>query len=100
MYGTIAHLQIKPGMEAKLRELEQEYTTAPVPGHVFTYVYRMDAGPNQYYMAIGFTSKEAYQANAGSPEQDARYRKLRELLAADPEWHDGEIVSMSQLEGN
>jgi quinol monooxygenase YgiN len=95
MYGTIARFQIKPGMEAKFKELEQEYTTAPVAGFVATYVYRMDATPHEYYMAVVFASKEAYQANAGSPEQDARYRKFRELLAADPEWHDGEIVSVT-----
>jgi quinol monooxygenase YgiN len=96
MYGTIARLQVKPGMEAKLRELEKEFTTAPVPGYVVTYVYQMDADPSQYYMVVVFESKEAYQANASSPEQDARYRKFRELLTADPEWHDGEIVSMSR----
>jgi quinol monooxygenase YgiN len=96
MYGTIARIQLKPGMEARFKELEQEYTTAPVAGFVATYVYRMDADPNEYYMAVVFESKEAYQANAASPEQDARYRKFRELLSADPQWHDGEIVSISR----
>ena len=37
-------------------------------------------------------AQRAYQANAASPEQDARYQKLRALLARDPEWHDGEVV--------
>ena len=31
--------------------------------------------------------------HAEDPAQDVRYREMRELLAADPEWHDGEIVS-------
>ncbi len=39
-----------------------------------------------------FENKEAYFALANSPEQDARYRKLLEILEAPPEWHDGEIV--------
>ena len=99
MYGTIARLQVKPGMEAKFKELEQEYNTTPVPGFVSTYVYRMDANPNEHYLVVVFESKAAYQANASSPEQDVRYRKFRELLLADPEWHDGEIVSMSRPEG-
>jgi quinol monooxygenase YgiN len=99
MYGTIARLQVKPGMEAKFKELEQEFTTAPVAGFVVTYVYRMDADPSEFYMAVVFESKEAYHANASSPEQDARYRELRALLTADPEWHDGEIVSMSRPRG-
>ena len=98
MYGTIARFQVKPGMEAKLKELEQEYNTTPVPGSVATYIYRMDADPREYYMATVFENQEAYRANASSPEQDTRYRKFRELLMADPEWHDGEIVSMYRPE--
>ena len=96
MYGTIARFQIKPGMEANFKELEQEYTRAPVPGFVATYVYQMDADPSEYYMAVVFECKEAYQANAACPEQEVRYRKFRELLMADPQWYDGEIISMSR----
>jgi hypothetical protein len=40
-----------------------------------------------------FDSKESYFANAASPEQHASYRRLRELLTDDPEWHDGEVVT-------
>ena len=36
--------------------------------------------------------KDAYFTNANNPEQDARYRSMRELLDADPEWHDGEVI--------
>lgn len=96
MYGTIARFQVKPGMEAKLKEIEEEFKTAAVSGFVVTYIYQMDANPQEYYLATVFASKDAYQANASSPEQDARYRAFRALLTADPEWHDGEIVSMSE----
>jgi hypothetical protein len=44
-------------------------------------------------MAV-FETKAAYIANAGSPEQDARYQQLRALHVADAEWHDGEILPM------
>jgi len=40
-----------------------------------------------------FESKEAYVANAGSPEQHQRYLRMREMLVSDPEWHDGEIIA-------
>jgi hypothetical protein len=43
-------------------------------------------------MVVAFESKDAYWANARSPEQDARFKEMRALLASDPEWHDGEIV--------
>jgi len=39
-----------------------------------------------------FESREAYQRNAAGPEWDARFRRMRELLVSDPEWHDGEVI--------
>jgi hypothetical protein len=52
----------------------------------------MDADANEFYVAVVFSSKEAYVANANSPEQNARFQAMRALLTSDPEWHDGEIV--------
>jgi quinol monooxygenase YgiN len=92
MYGTIARLQLRPGAEPQLKQQANEIEGLGVPGFVATYVYRSDADPNVAYMAVVFASKEAYLANANSPEQDRRYQQLRALLASDPEWHDGEIV--------
>lgn len=93
MYGTIARMQVKPGAEQQLQQLNQDYAKENVPGFLATYVYQSDKDPNEYYLAVLFESKDAYWANARSPEQDARYRQMRDLLAADPEWHDGEIVA-------
>ena len=95
MYGTVGRLRIKPGMEGQFRQLLQEqaraFETGQVPGFVASYAYRMDADPNDYYVAAVFESREAYWANAQSPEQDARYRQWLPLLEGEPEWHDGEI---------
>jgi quinol monooxygenase YgiN len=93
MYGTVARMQLKPGMEARLMELDRQEQAVDIPEYVASYVYRMDNEPNIYYLAVAFESKDAYVANANSPEQDARYREMRELFESDPEWHDGEIVS-------
>ena len=96
MYGTIGRLRIKAGMESQFRQLIEAQAPAfeagHIPGFVVSYSYRMDADPNDYYIAVVFTSKEAYVANGQSPEQDARYRQWLPLLAGEPEWHDGEIV--------
>jgi antibiotic biosynthesis monooxygenase (ABM) superfamily enzyme len=92
MYGTVARLRVKPGMEGQFLALTREFEQLHMPGFVHTYVYRMDANPNELYMAVVFDSKEAYTANAQSPEQDARYRRMLEPLESPPEWHDGEIV--------
>ena len=92
MYGTIARLRIKPGAEAKLEEVLKGYDVESLPGMIDEWTYRSDEDPRTYYLAVLFESKESYVKNAESPEQDQRYRRLRALLEADPEWHDGEIT--------
>ncbi len=92
MYGTIARGRLKSGMEKQLIEQFRIFEAAKVPGAVASYCYRMDSDPNEYYIVAVFSSKEAYQANAASPEQDARYRQMLALMEGEPEWHDGEII--------
>ncbi len=92
MYGTVARLRVKPGMQAKLEQDMAQYEQVKVPGFVSTMVYRMDRDPNEIYLVVAFEDKKSYHANAGDPKQDERYKAMRELLEADPEWHDGEIV--------
>ena len=53
----------------------------------------MDSDPTHLILAVLFESKEAYEANASSPEQDERFHKMMALLAGEPQWNDGEIVS-------
>lgn len=91
MYGTVARMRIKPGMEQAFDEIGRQ-AKDEIGDIVGQYVYRMDAEPNVYYMAVMFRDKESYQANAASPEQHERYKAYRELLAEEPEWHDGEII--------
>jgi heme-degrading monooxygenase HmoA len=102
MYGTIGRLHIKAGMEGQFRQLIEgqahAFETGQVPGFVASYSYRMDGDPNEYYLAVVFESKEAYWANAQSPEQDARYRQWLPLLEREPEWYDGEIVTVFALQ--
>ena len=92
MYGTIARFRVKQGAEAQLVQIQHEFEALNVPGYVRSSVYRMDADPGQYYLTVVFDSKESYRANAESPEQDARYRKILALMEGEPEWHDGEII--------
>ncbi len=92
MYGTVARMRVKPGMEAKLQEEMTRYDSLEIPGFVSTTVYRMDSDPSELYMAVAFRDKQSYHANAKDPKQDERFRRMREYLAEDPEWHDGEII--------
>jgi len=86
-------MRLKPGMEAKLKADMAQYEGLKIPGFVSTMVYRMDTDPNELYMAVAFKDKASYVANARDPKQDDRFRRMRAFLAADPEWHDGEIIS-------
>lgn len=92
MYGTIARMRIRPDAEGQHLMLMRPYEQVKIPGHLATYLYRSDSDPREFYLSVLFESREAYEANARSAEQDARYRQLRRLLEADPEWHDGEVV--------
>ena len=91
MYGTIARVRIDPTRTEELKALAD--TMANPTGQVARYVYQMDADPGVLFLVAVFESKEAYWANAQSPEQNERFMQLRALLLEDPEWHDGAIVS-------
>lgn len=90
MYGTIAKVRINPEKLDEIRALSDEIGMAP--GQIARYIYQMDTDPNEFYLVAMFEGREAYRANAASPEQHQRFIKLRALMDGDPEWHDGEIV--------
>ena len=98
MYGTVAKLRVKPGVEDKMIQSLERQTSRTVKGFVSGTLFRSDEDPQTLYLAVVFDSKEAYEKNADSPEQDAEYRNMRELLATDPEWHDGEVISQMTAE--
>lgn len=92
MYGTIARIKIDL---TKAEEMKALANSMGVPaGQVARYAYQMDADPGELFLVAVFESKEAYWANAQSPEQHERFTRLRALLLEDPEWHDGAIVSV------
>jgi quinol monooxygenase YgiN len=93
MYGTVARIKPKPGMDqAVIQSLEewQRDRRPKVKGAIGGYLYRLDKGG--LMMVAVFESKEAYIANAEDPAQDQWYQTFRALLETDPEWNDGEVV--------
>ena len=95
MYGTISRLKPKPGQEAAVISMIDEWdqTRAPLwKGSGVGYLYRPDQSPDELIMVVAFRDKESYRANAEDPEQDRWYRRFRDLLQADPTWEDGEII--------
>lgn len=92
MYGTVARIHIKPGMEQQFEAVSREISMGRSPGQVGVYVYQMDSDSHEFYLAVMFESREAYVANAESAEQHSRFMKLMTVLDSEPEWHDGEII--------
>jgi hypothetical protein len=91
MYGTVAKVRVKPGGLDKLKEWSPDGDERD-RGAVAVYAFQMDDDANEVYTVAVFESREAYVANAESPEQDKRYREMLQWLEGEPEWHDGEIV--------
>lgn len=93
MYGTIARLRVKPGAAADLAELLAGYEELGVPGFVASYLYEAEGDADEFWLSVIFVDRDSYRLNAEDPAQDVRYREMRALLEADPEWHDGNIIS-------
>ena len=95
MYGTVATMRVKPGMEAKLTEVSQTWWRERAPqakGAMSSTVFKKDGSANEFILVAIFDSKANYDANAEDPEQDAWYQEFRACLEADPVWNDGEVV--------
>ena len=63
-----------------------------VKGPVASYVLKSEAKVGEYIMVAVFQDKKTYRANADDPEQDRWFRRVRELLQADPVWEDGDYI--------
>ncbi len=50
------------------------------------------------WLVVGFEDEASYRANAEDPRTDEMARNMQQLMSAPPEWHDGEIVSMTRAE--
>jgi hypothetical protein len=91
MYGSVFRMRPKSGMAAQLRDVMMSNPRQPM-GIVAAYLLSEDGSQDVWGLAV-FEDEQTYRDNANDPAQDAEYRKFRELLEADPEWHDGSIDS-------
>lgn len=91
MYGTIMHGRLAPGSTREaFRDTLAEGDYEPVPGFVSSHLLMPEGGGDDVWVAVFFTDRDAYRANADDPAQHDRYVAFRAHLAEDPEWFDGE----------
>ena len=98
MFGTIAKMKFKPGSVDKMQEDMKAFEDRQVKGFLFNTVYRSQTDPDEIWLVVGFEDEASYRANADDPRTDEMARKMQEMMAAPPEWHDGDIVSMTRAE--
>lgn len=95
MYGTVARMRVKPGMEAKLQELSERWWRergTKVPGTMSTTVFKSDNDAQEFLLVAVFDSKENYEANANDPAQNEWFQEMAACLEGEPSWTDGEVV--------
>jgi quinol monooxygenase YgiN len=90
MYGTIMRARVKPGQrDAFIETMSGTRSRAgDASGFQSADVAWEDKDPNRVVIIARFADKDSYVANAESPEQDAEYRRMVELLESEPEWID------------
>jgi quinol monooxygenase YgiN len=96
MFGTIAIAKPRPGQEDAVVAHVTRWWKDRAPtirGPLVGTVYRETENPGELMVSVVFSSREAYEANAAAPEQDAWYRELLELLDGEPRWIDGEVLA-------
>jgi len=95
MFGTIYRMQPKPGQEQAVADFHRRWERERRPrvdGVVAAYVFKPRRQPGELIGVAVFDCAANYYKNADDPEQDRWYRRLRELLQADPEWNDGDVL--------
>jgi hypothetical protein len=75
-----------------LQEWGSSGEPSAIPGYISQYVFQTDADSYVVFVVGIFTEKASYEGYARSPVQGDRYAEMRTMLAADPEWHDGELI--------
>ncbi len=98
MFGTVARMKLKPGSFEKMQEIMKGFEEREVKGFLFNAVYRGQTDPDEVWLIVGFEDEASYRANANDPGTQETSALYQPLMAAPPEWHDGEIVSMTRAE--
>lgn len=91
MFGSAFLVKPKPGQKDKLLALFSEDMQGSQPKG-FVCSYTLEKANGDIWVLAVFDDEKTYRDNASSPEQDKNYRRMRELLQADPEWNDGTIT--------
>ena len=91
MFGTIGRFRVKPGHEAQVRALNDEWTRTirpTIPGLIVEQWGRPVGRSGEMIGVVLMQDEATYRELAARPEQNAWYRRLVEHLEAEPTWED------------
>lgn len=90
MYGTVARLKIREDAIEEAKRLGGD--DRQPDGGVAAYVLQSDDDPQEFFLIAVFEDEASYRANSQAPETQENFQRLAQLLAAEPQWHDGQYV--------
>lgn len=91
MYATAGYLVAKPGLENSLKRFVEEFGRSPAILSV--YLSKIGGDKNDFIEYILWVDKNAHDTTVSQPDFPAAYQALMDLLADEPIWYSGEIVS-------
>ena len=99
MFGTVTRVRLKEGVS--IDELKAQFNVEDRPASSLALIALQSVDdPREVWLASAFESRDAYFKNADSPEQNARFERMRALVEdGPPEWHDGNVVVLATERG-
>jgi hypothetical protein len=94
MFGTIGHARLKPGADAKLDALMEDWTRQirpTIPGSVLQLTGAPKDRPGEVVFIALMQDEATYRSLADDPAQDAWYRRFMELIEGDVSWEDVDL---------
>ena len=99
MFGTITRARLKEGVTVSDLKALFDSDDRPASSLALIVLQSVD-DPQEVWIASAFESREAYFKNADSPEQNARFERMQQLVeGGPPEWHDGNVVVLATESG-
>ena len=99
MFGTITRMRLKDGVSIDEFQAQFDADNRPDSSLALIALQSVD-DPRELWIATAFESRDAYFKNADSPEQNARFERMRALVEdGPPEWHDGNVVLLATERG-
>ena len=94
MFGTIAHATLKPGQQAKLDTMMEEWKRdirPKVPGPFVELIGHRAGQPEQVVFVALAQDEATYRRMAEMPEQHQFYLRFNEVFTGEPTWEDVEL---------